>query len=68
MESLPEDNTAALVFAEYEQVVKAVIREQRRVLQKINKKEGVDEDIIRKHLSLLDMEQEKIRQLFNKEG
>ena len=45
----------------YRAAVGAVIKEQRELLQKLNKKEEIDEDLIRKYIGLLDLEEEKIR-------
>lgn len=45
----------------YREVVRAVISRQRDLLQKLNKKEEVDEDLVRKYIGLLDLEEEKIR-------
>lgn len=45
-------------------VYKDVIGAQRALLHRMNKKAEVDEEIIRKHLSLLDLEEEKMRHTF----
>jgi CPA1 family monovalent cation:H+ antiporter len=48
----------------YKRVFSDLLEQQRKMLQKINKKAEVDEEVIKKHLALLDLEQEKLRQLF----
>ncbi len=37
------------------------IKQHRNMLKELNKKHGIDEEIIRKYNGLLDMEEEKIR-------
>jgi NhaP-type Na+/H+ or K+/H+ antiporter len=61
----PDDNVAEEYFNEYQVVYQDVIRQQRDVLHKMNTKAEIEEEIVRKHLALLDMEQEKMRQIFN---
>lgn len=60
------DNSAEKVFHEYKKVALHVLDEQRELLHRMNRKAEFDEEILRKHLSLLDLEQEKMRQLFTK--
>ncbi|HEU4471460.1 MAG TPA: Na+/H+ antiporter [Flavisolibacter sp.] len=45
----------------------ALLEEQRRLLHKMNGRSEFDEDIIRRHLSLLDLEETKLRQQFGGE-
>jgi hypothetical protein len=52
------------VAVDYQAIMSDLLRQQRALLHKINKKAEVDEDVIRKHLSLLDLEEEKLRQQF----
>jgi CPA1 family monovalent cation:H+ antiporter len=60
-QSLPEDETGIPAHSCYRKVYSAVIKEQRLLLEKLNKKQEVDEDIIRKYIGLLDLEEEKMR-------
>jgi Na+/H+ antiporter len=46
----------------YQTVFKAVINVQREVLQKLNKNPEFEEDVIKKHVAQLDLEEEKLRQ------
>lgn len=55
-------------LTKYLQVSTDLFEEQRKLLQKINKKQEVDEEIIRKYQSLLDIEEEKIRLRANEDG
>ncbi len=55
------DHQLAVANGQYYSVASAVIGEQRRLLQQLNKKQEVDEDLIRKYITLLDLEEEKIR-------
>jgi len=48
----------------YQHVYREVIEKQRTFLHEMNKKAELDEEIIRKHLSLLDLEEEKLRRRF----
>ena len=48
-------------LAKFLQVSTELFEEQRKLLQQINKKQEVDEDVIRKYQNLLDIEEEKIR-------
>ncbi|WP_343672112.1 cation:proton antiporter, partial [Chitinophaga sp.] len=48
----------------YRVVLTDLINEQRRILRKMNKKDSMDEEIIRKHLAQLDLEEEYLVQRF----
>lgn len=48
----------------YKEIFSKIINEQRQLLRKRNKKAEVDEEVIRKHLAQLDLEEERLRQLF----
>jgi CPA1 family monovalent cation:H+ antiporter len=41
-----------------------LMHQQRTLLKNLNKKEGINDDIIRQQLELLDLEEEKLRQHF----
>ena len=52
----------------YKEIFAELINEQRQLLRKINKNAEVDEEVVRKHLAQLDLEEERLRQLFGKVG
>lgn len=52
----------------YQEIFSELLDEQRKLLRKINKKAEVDEDVVKKHLTQLDLEEERLRQLFGKVG
>ena len=64
--SLSEAGHGALT--QYLQVSTELFEEQRNLLRKINKKQEVDEEVIRKYQNLLDIEEEKIRLRANEDG
>ncbi|SFO48711.1 sodium/proton antiporter, CPA1 family [Chitinophaga sp. YR627] len=51
-------------ISRYRIVFNELIHEQREMLRKINKKAEFDEEIVRKHMSLLDLAEEKITQQY----
>ncbi|RDC66197.1 Na+/H+ antiporter [Adhaeribacter pallidiroseus] len=48
----------------YREIMADILTHERHLLHQINKKAEVDEEIVRKHLTLLDLEEEKLRQQF----
>lgn len=62
-----EENTEHAVnfYPHYRQVYIDLLNEQRELLHNLNRKQEVDEAIIRKYLSLLDIEEEKLYVQFN---
>jgi CPA1 family monovalent cation:H+ antiporter len=48
----------------YRKVFSELVREQRAMLQKLNHKAEYDEELVRKHLSLLDLAEEKVTQQY----
>ncbi|MHA4896503.1 Na+/H+ antiporter [Pedobacter sp. PWIIR3] len=48
----------------YRQIMAHLLREQRNLLQTLNKKENVSDDLVKQQLELLDLEEEKLRQHF----
>lgn len=48
-------------FKNYTAVATEIFNEQRALLNSINKKAEVDEDVIKKHLMMIDIEEEKLR-------
>ncbi|MCF2497735.1 Na+/H+ antiporter [Dyadobacter chenhuakuii] len=49
---------------EFQHITKELLDHKRAVLNKFNKKETFEEEVIRQHLAQLDLEEEKIRQQF----
>jgi monovalent cation/hydrogen antiporter len=47
----------------YHGIYLAVLDEQRKVLRELNRKEEYDEELIRKYLSLIDLEETKLREV-----
>ncbi len=63
-----KDNTSKRAddfYHDYKMVLDDLMEEQRTLLKDLNKKEEVNDDIIRHQLGLLDLEQEKMRQHFS---
>jgi len=58
------DGNRRLDIKRYRAISNEVIREQRSMLKKINRKAEFDEEVIRKHFSQLDLSEEKLRQQF----
>lgn len=61
------DGRLSTSYADYRKVYLDLVDEQRRLLEKMNKKEELDERIIRKYHTLLDMEEEKLRRQFGED-
>lgn len=57
----PGDQLSDPAHQTFRSVYSAIIKEQRQLLQLLNKKEEFDEELIRKHIGLLDLEEEKMR-------
>lgn len=51
-------------YKDYREIMAHLMREQRQLLQTLNKKESVNDDIVKQQLELLDLEEEKLRQHF----
>jgi Na+/H+ antiporter len=58
---------AADSYTNYRRISLELLKAQRQVLMQLNKKEQLDEDVIRKHVTLLDLEEEKVRRQFVEE-
>ncbi|EHQ30531.1 Na+/H+ antiporter [Mucilaginibacter paludis] len=52
-------------YDEYRKIMTHLTGEQRKLLLTLNKKENIDDDIVRQQLELLDLEEEKLRQHFS---
>jgi len=63
------DNEAktADFYAAYREVLSRLLEQQRSLLLTLNKKENVNDDIVKQQLELLDLEEEKLRQHFETE-
>jgi CPA1 family monovalent cation:H+ antiporter len=55
---------AADIYKDYRQIVDHLLKEQRALLQTMNKKENISDELIRHQMDLLDLEEENLRQLF----
>ncbi|RZL20229.1 MAG: Na+/H+ antiporter [Pedobacter sp.] len=58
---------AADFYAAYREVLSRLLEQQRSLLLTLNKKENVNDDIVKQQLELLDLEEEKLRQHFETE-
>jgi CPA1 family monovalent cation:H+ antiporter len=54
-------------YKDYRQIMARLLQEQRTLLQTLNKKENISDDLIRQEMELLDLEEEKLRQHFEAE-
>lgn len=52
------------LFHDYKRIMEVLIDEQRKLLKSLNKKENINDDLIRQQLELLDLEEEKLRRHF----
>ncbi|WP_419701440.1 Na+/H+ antiporter [Mucilaginibacter sp. NFX135] len=52
-------------YRDYIMILEDMMQEQRNLLKTLNKKENINDDIIKQQLALLDLEQEKLRQHFS---
>ncbi len=57
------NTTSRVLLSRYQHIYLALLEEQRKVLHKLNREETYDEDIIRKYLSLIDLEEMKVREM-----
>ena len=60
----PPDQAAGAEEEDYSRIYLRLLTKQRSFLHELNKKSEIDEDIIRKHHDLLDLEEEKFRVRF----
>jgi monovalent cation/hydrogen antiporter len=61
------EQQAAESFADYRRISLELLQAQRHLLRQLNKKEELDENVIKKHYTLLDLEEEKIRRQFEED-
>jgi len=61
----PDNESRAVAFyKDYREVLARLLEQQRALLLTLNKKENVNDDLVRQQLELLDLEEEKLRQHF----
>lgn len=60
----PEERSRQHI-TDYEAIHREIINEQRKLLQQINKKEGISEDLVKKYLLALDQEEEALKEKLN---
>jgi len=63
-DQLPQDENVNLVHEDYRRVYLQLLELQRDVLHQLNKKDELDDEVIRKYLTMLDLEEEKLRMKF----
>jgi len=54
-------------YKDYRKIMARLLKEQRALLQNLNKKESISDDLIKHQMELLDLEEEKMRQHFEAE-
>jgi monovalent cation/hydrogen antiporter len=55
--------TSREVLVQYQNIYLSLLNEQRKTLHELNRREEYDEELIRKYLSLVDLEETKLREL-----
>jgi CPA1 family monovalent cation:H+ antiporter len=63
-DQLPQDDSSGVWNEDYRRIYLQLLDIQRDVLHKLNKKNELDDEIIRKYLTMLDLEEEKLRMKF----
>ncbi|MBN9382982.1 MAG: Na+/H+ antiporter [Chitinophagaceae bacterium] len=63
-DQLPQDDNAGVWHEDYRRIYLQLLEIQRDVLHKLNRKNELDDEIIRKYLTMLDLEEEKLRMKF----
>jgi len=58
------ETRATEFYKDYRQIMARLLKEQRALLQTLNKKESISDDLVRQQMELLDLEEEKLRQHF----
>lgn len=65
----PDNESKATDFYKtYREVLSRLLEKQRALLLTLNKKENVNDDLVKQQLELLDLEEEKLRQHFETES
>lgn len=57
-------NRANAFYHDYKEIMTELMTEQRALLKTLNKKENINDEIVKQQLELLDLEEEKLRQHF----
>jgi len=57
-------NRANAFYHDYREIMTELMTEQRALLKTLNKKENINDEIVKQQLELLDLEEEKLRQHF----
>ncbi|MBT1704843.1 Na+/H+ antiporter [Chryseosolibacter indicus] len=60
------NNTSRNFIERYQHIYLALLDQQRKALYELNREDGYDEELIRKYLSLLDLEETKLRELLRR--
>jgi CPA1 family monovalent cation:H+ antiporter len=63
-DQLPQDENVNVLHEDYRRVYLQLLEKQRAVLHELNKKDELDDEVIRKYLTMLDLEEEKLRMKF----
>ncbi len=63
-----EGNEEDLLIGRFRNILMEILSEQRALLHRLNSKAEVDEDLIKKYLLVLDQEEEKVKQQFERVG
>jgi len=63
-DQLPVEENVAQLHEDYRRVYLRLLERQRTVLHELNKKNEIEDEIVRKYLTMLDLEEEKLRMKF----
>jgi CPA1 family monovalent cation:H+ antiporter len=66
-DQLPPEENIGQVHEDYRRVYLQLLEKQRKVLHELNKKNEIEDEIVRKYLTMLDLEEEKLRLKFEGE-
>jgi CPA1 family monovalent cation:H+ antiporter len=66
-DQLPPEENISQVHDDYRRVYLQLLDKQRKVLHELNKKNEIEDEIVRKYLTMLDLEEEKLRMKFEGE-
>jgi CPA1 family monovalent cation:H+ antiporter len=63
-DQLPVEENIEQVHEDYHRVYLQLLERQRKVLHELNKKNEIEDEVVRKYLTMLDLEEEKLRMKF----
>jgi CPA1 family monovalent cation:H+ antiporter len=63
-DQLPVEENVMQIHDDYRRVYLELLDKQRNVLHELNKKNEIEDEIVRKYLTMLDLEEEKLRLKF----